>query len=682
MNFFGYISRSLGLMRATLLLISSIVIGLGLSAWEMRSALSEQRQAAAEQMTELLDLAGGSAARAAWALDPMLAQDIVSGIINQSGVRAIEIVSHLKGGSEESLVRIDNPVTESSEFVTWTAKVYFSDISIKKRLLTVKNQGKQEQVGTLLVELSPEYNAARFLSRAYLTLTVSLLEAFLVGFILLCVAHWLVTSPLRQAAARIAQIKPETLDDASYSLIIPDRHKNDELGQLLDHTNQLLDRLVDSRKELRRLATRDPLTDLPNRTLIKERLSTLMATADRSSSQVAVIFIDLDRFKVVNDSLGHDVGDRLLQLVAQTLVDQIREEDAIGRLGGDEFLVVLPINDLKHVITIVRRIIDSLASPYKIKGHNLRASASLGIAVYPDDGSSADMLMRRSDLAMYKAKANPRVRWHMFSEDMSHRLDAGMALESALSGAISRNEMQIFLQPQFHTESLKLSGCEALLRWNHKNEWIQPVEFIEIAEASGLIFDIGDWVITEACEILKRWSGREIPISVNVSGWQLADVDFVPRVLEIVNRYGIDPKYIVFEITETMLMQNLTESFERLSLLRNEGFKISIDDFGTGYSSLSYLTRLPIDELKIDRSFVSGSQHSSIVLGTIVAMGRALNIHVVAEGVETEAQRKELSDCGCDFLQGYLLGKPMPVSDFESQFDFSTKDNVYRIKTR
>jgi diguanylate cyclase (GGDEF)-like protein len=681
-NLLGQIRKSLGLMQATLLLVSSLVIGLGLSAWEMRSALSEQRQTAVEQATELLNLAGGSAARAAWALDPMLAQDIVSGIINQSGVRAIEIISNLKGGSEKSLVRLDNPVTESNGFVTWTAKVYFSDISIQSRRLIVENQGKQEQVGTLLVELSPEFNAARFLSRVYLTLTVSLLEAFLMGFVLLCVAHWLVTSPLRKAASRIAQIKPETLDDASYSLTIPDRHKNDELGQLLDHTNQLLDRLVDSRKELRRLATRDPLTDLPNRTLIKERLSTLLAAADRASRQVAVIFIDLDRFKVVNDSLGHDIGDRLLQLVALTLVEQVREEDAVGRLGGDEFLVVLPFNDLKHVIAVVRRIIDSLDSPYKIKGHNLRASASIGIAVYPDDGSSAEMLMRRSDLAMYKAKSDPRVRWHMFSEEMSHRLDVGMALESALSGAISRNEMQVFLQPQFYTEGLKLAGCEALLRWNYENQWIQPVEFIEIAEVSGLIFDIGDWVIAEACQILRRWSGREIPISINVSGWQLADVDFVPRVLDIVNRYGIDPKYLVFEITETILMQNLAESFERLNLLREEGFKISIDDFGTGYSSLSYLTRLPIDELKIDRSFVSGSQHSSIVLGTIVAMGRALNIHVVAEGVETEAQRKELADCGCDFLQGYLLGKPMPVSDFESQFDFSTKDNVYRIKTR
>ncbi len=518
MNFLGHIGKSLGLMQATLLLISSLVIGLGLSAWEMRSALSEQRQATVEQMTELLNLAGGSAARAAWALDPMLAHDIVSGIANRSGVRAIEIISSLKGGSEESLVRLDNPVTESNGFVTWTAKVYFSDISTQSRRLTVKNQGRQEQVGTLLIELSPEYSAARFLSRVYLTLTVSLLEAFLVGFILLCVAHWLVTSPLRQAASRIAQIEPETLDDTSYSLTIPDLHKNDEFGQLIEHTNQLLDRLVDSRKELRRLATRDPLTDLPNRALIKEHLSALLATADRASHQVAVIFIDLDRFKVVNDSLGHDIGDRLLQLVALTLAEQVREEDAVGRLGGDEFLVVLPISDLKHVIAVVRRIIDSLASPFQIKGHNLRASASLGIAVYPEDGGNADVLMRRADLAMYKAKSDPRVKWQLFSEEMSHRLDVGMALESALSGAISRNEMQVFLQPQFYTEDLKLAGCEALLRWNYKNQWIQPVEFIEIAEASGLIFDIGDWVIAEACQILKRWSGREIPVTSRMVG--------------------------------------------------------------------------------------------------------------------------------------------------------------------
>lgn len=666
-------------MQAALLLISSIVIGLGLSAWEMRVALSEQREAAIVHREELLNLAMGGAANAAWALDTRLAREVISGIIALSGVLAIEIRANLSGEAQEVLVRLENLPLEADALVAWTAEKYFSGISTRSNRLVVENQGKQEEVGTIIIEFAPQYAAAKFLSRVYSTLIVSLLQAFFFGCILLGVAQWLVTSPLRKAAASIAQIRPESLDESSYSLAIPDLHKNDELGQLLNHTNLLLDRLVDSRKELRRLATRDPLTDLPNRMLVKEHLSALLATAHRASRHVAIIFLDLDRFKMVNDSLGHDIGDKLLQRVALTLTDQIREEDSVGRLGGDEFLILLPVDDIRPVIAVVQRIIDALTEPYQIEGHGLKSSASLGIAIYPEDGDTADVLMRRADLAMYKAKSDPAVRWHFFSEDLSYALDVGMAYESALSGAISRDEIQIFLQPQFYSNGLKLASCEALLRWNYNGRWIKPVEFIEIAETSGLVLEIGDWVIAEACRILKRWSGQAIPISVNVSGRQLADANFVPRILKTVTHYGVDPQLLVFEITETMLMQNLEESHERLTLLRNEGFKISIDDFGTGYSSLSYLTRLPIDELKIDRSFVSGSQHSAVVLGTIIAMGRALNIHVVAEGVETEGQREELAECGCDLLQGYLLGKPISVFEFESQFELPKADNVFSI---
>jgi diguanylate cyclase (GGDEF)-like protein len=667
------------MMQAALLLICSIVIGLGLSAWEMRTALSEQRRATSTLSDELLDLAMGGAANAAWSIDHRLAREVVSGIIRQSGVLAIEIRANLRGEKQEVLARLENSQPESNALVAWTAKKYFSDISYRSHILEVVNQNKQEVVGTIILQLSPRYAADKFLSRVYSTLTISLLEAFLMGCVLLAVAQWLVTAPLRRAATRVAQIGPETLDDTDYEISIPDLHKSDELGQLLNHTNQLLNRLVDSRKELRRLATRDPLTDLPNRTLIMEQLSALLATAQRASRHVAVIFLDLDRFKTVNDSLGHDIGDRLLQRVALTLVDLIRDEDSVGRLGGDEFLIVLPINEVKDAIAVVRRIIGALNQQYRIEEHSLRTSASLGIALFPEDGGTANILMRRADLAMYKAKSDPVAKWHLFSEDMSHALDAGMALEAALVAAIARGEIEIYLQPQFYAGNLELSACEALLRWKYNDQWIEPTEFIEIAETSGLILEIGDWVIAEACQIIKRWSKKAVPISVNVSGRQLADPGFVPRVLEIVKQHDVAPQFLVFEITETLLMHNLDDSHHRLTMLRNEGFRISIDDFGTGYSSLSYLTRLPIDELKIDRSFVSGSQHSSIVLSTIIAMGRALNIHVVAEGVETEAQRIELVESGCDLLQGYLLGRPVSVFEFESQFALSKSDNVYPI---
>lgn len=682
MIFPDYFRRSISLMQAALLLISSLVIGSGLSAWEMRSALKNERQTMVELTESLLDLVDGSAANAVWALDPKLAHEVIEGIITtQPGMKSIEIRADIRNNAEETLARLENTSAPMNTLICWTAAKYFDDITMQSRRLSVINLGVEEAVGTITIELSSQFAAAKFLSRVYARLWARLLEAVLIGFVLLCLTQWFITAPLRKAAAKIAQMGPESLDEANYSLPIPRLHKSDEFGQLLEHTNKLFDRLVDSRKELRRLATRDPLTNLPNRTLIQEHLMASIATAERASSHVAVIFLDLDRFKKVNDSMGHEIGDRLLQRVAQTLVEQVREEDSVGRLGGDEFLIILPVDDVKTVIEVVRRITSSLTGTFRIEGHSLRASASLGISIYPEDGNCADVLIRRADLAMYEAKSDPSTKWHLFSEDLSKSIDTDMALESALTDAISQNEFEIYLQPQFYAKDNQLAACEALLRWTHNGRSIPPDVFIEIAETSGLIFEIGDWVTEQACKILQRWSDKAIPISVNVSGRQLADVNFVSRTLDIVRRYGVKPELIAFEITETILMHNLDESFTRLSRLRDEGFHVSIDDFGTGYSSLAYLTRLPIDEFKIDRSFVSGSQHSSVVLSTIVAMGRALNIHVVAEGVETDAQRKELADCGCDLLQGYLLGRPVSVAEFELHFKMPKTDNIYPISS-
>jgi diguanylate cyclase (GGDEF)-like protein len=667
-------------MQAALLLMSSLVIGAGLSAWEMRSALKNERQTMVALTESMLDLVDGSAANAVWALDPTLAHEVLEGIITtQPGMQSIEIRADIRNNAEETLARLENTSAPMNTLICWIAAKYFDDITMQSRRLSVINLGVEETVGTITIELSSQFAASKFLSQVYTKLWVGLLEVVLIGFALLILTQWFITAPLRKAAIQIAQMGPESLDEANYSLPIPRLHKSDELGQLLDHINKLFDRLVDSRKELRRLATRDPLTNLPNRTLIQEHLMASIAAAARGSSHVAVIFLDLDRFKKVNDSLGHKIGDRLLQRVAQTLIEQLREEDSVGRLGGDEFLIILPVDEVKTVIEVVRRITTSLTRSFQIEGHSLRASASLGISIYPEDGNSADVLIGRADLAMYKAKSDPSTKWHLFSKDLSKAVDTDLALETALSNAIAQDELAIHLQPQFYAKEKQLAACEALLRWTHNGRSIPPEKFIAIAETSGLILEIGDWVIEQTCKILHRWSDKAIPISVNVSGHQMSDANFVSRTLDIVRRYGVKPELITFEITETVLMHNLDESFNRLSRLRDEGFHVSIDDFGTGYSSLSYLTRLPIDEFKIDRSFVSGSQHSSVVLSTIVAMGRALNIHVVAEGVETDAQRKELADCGCDLLQGYLLGRPVPVAEFELHFKMPETENIYPI---
>ncbi len=672
---FSYLRKSIGLMQAALLLIAAIVIGLGLSAWQLRSALTEQRDALGEHAAELLKLSLSGATSAAWTLDARLAREVVSGIASQEGVRASEVRALLRGNAQERLARAENPPTVAGTISNWIAGNYFTVVARVRSPLYVSQQGVPLRVGEMLIAMDPVYAADRFVTQVYTTLAVTMLEAFLVGMVLLLLSQWLVTDPLRKAAARISLIRPEALDENERFIDVPPLHRSDELGLLLSHTNNLLDRLVESQRELRLLATRDALTGLPNRTLIQESLATMLASATRSHGKVAVIFVDLDRFKTVNDSLGHGIGDKLLQQVAATLIGQVRGEDSVGRLGGDEFLVVMPVASVNDVVIVVRRIIDALGHSFEIDGIDLRVGASLGISIYPDDGDSVDMLMRHADLAMYKAKADATTRWQLFSDDMSQAIDAGVWLENALAGAVLRNEMQIYLQPQFEAAHMRLSGAEALLRWQHEGEWIAPDRFIPVAENSGLIREIGDWVLAETCRTLSAWPGRKVPISINVSARQLADDGFVERVHRTVGRYEVAPELLRFEITESTLMQNLDQTRAQLTRLREQGFRISIDDFGTGYSSLAYLTRLPVDELKIDRSFVSGAQRSKIVLSTIIAMARALNYEVVAEGVETEAQRDELIGSGCDLLQGYLLGKPMPVDEFQSRFSLDQTDS-------
>lgn len=662
------INQSIGLMLASLLLASSLLIGLFLSMVTLKSELNEFRMDFIEQSNDIFNLSVGGATSAAWALDDRLAHQVTAGILSKSSVISVEILVELRSGDQQQLAYLEKPALTTDAFTSWVARKYFNDTRQMSRQLSVEDQDQAINVGVLSIEFDHRHLAKKYINSSYAIVTFGLVEPFLIGIVLLLVARWLITAPLKRAALTVARISPEALHKDHYSVPIPDIHWGNELGRLLHHTNQLIERLSTSQVELRRLATRDALTGMANRMLIKEQLVNMLALASRTSRFVGVIFLDLNRFKTINDSLGHEVGDKLLKAVAETLLQQVRKQDAVGRLGGDEFLFLVSANEVDDVIVLAERIIKALAKSYFIDGYEIRTSASLGIAMYPENGEDADTLMRSADLAMYRAKSDDVSHWHRYSEDMREVLDEALALESALTGAIDRKELNLNLQPQFRTSNGNLVGCEALLRWKYKGTWIAPYEFIKIAENTGMILEIGDWVIVETCRILQKWGDRGVPVSINVSGRQLGDVDFVSRIFTTVRKYNINPGLIQLEITETMLMENLDHCIERITELRNSGFKISIDDFGTGYSSLAYLTRLPIDELKIDRSFVSGSQRSTVVLNTIIAMGRALNLRVVAEGIETEEQRDNLIDSGCDLLQGYLLGMPMPVDEFENIF--------------
>lgn len=423
---------------------------------------------------------------------------------------------------------------------------------------------------------------------------------------------------------------------------------------------------------IQQLAHYDVLTGLPNRVLFSDRLEQAMIAAQRNQSQVSLLFLDLDRFKQINDTLGHGIGDQLLQRVAQRLLDCVREQDTVSRQGGDEFIAVLLDTDIAGAELVAEKVLKSVTKLYSIEGHDLRISASIGISVFPDHAQDADSLIKYADVAMYKAKEGGRNRYLRFEPSMNVSAYERLRLETALRVALERNEMRIFYQAQVDLTDGHIVGCEALVRWQPlEADLIFPEEFIPLAEETGLIVPISNWVLEEAIKQCSAWreAGFDaLTMSVNLSTLQFRQHNLLDQICGLLKKYGLPPKMLDLELTEGILMQGVERTLTTLHTLVAKGITLSIDDFGTGYSSLSYLKRFPIQQLKIDKSFVQDATTDSsdaTMVRTIILMAQSLNLHVIAEGVETEAQAVFLRQCGCECAQGYYYAKPMPAEEFE-----------------
>ncbi len=447
----------------------------------------------------------------------------------------------------------------------------------------------------------------------------------------------------------------------------------DELGDVVTAYNRLLTEIDQRQRDIHHIAYHDTLTGLPNRRLLEDRLNHAITVAERQGRGIAVLFTDVDNFKVINESLGHEVGDALLKVIADRMVRAVRTMDTVARWGGDEFVVVLEnVSGPGEASSVAEKLIDIIGQPITLGDNLLRVGGSIGISLYPQDGRDVTALMKNADLALFEAKGAGRNTLHFFNEAMNLRAYRRLEVEAALRNGITQNELELHYQPKVGIADGRLIGVEALVRWRRPGDGlVPPDQFIPVAEESDLIILIGEWVLKEACAQILRWRAAGLPdvhVAINLSPRHFRNASAVDDIIAVVEAAGVPPRLLEIELTEATVMQDPDRTIEYLCRLRDYGFSIAIDDFGTGYSNLNYLRQLPISTLKIDRSFVKdieSDKGDAEIIRTIIAMANVLGLGLVAEGVETEGQLGFLHSCACDAAQGYYFAKPLPPAQFD-----------------
>ncbi len=506
------------------------------------------------------------------------------------------------------------------------------------------------------------------------TTILSFFSAMLVLGILCALIVWYTVEKIVTRRLQLLRDKMDYIQHTKDLLARVPITGKDEISALENGFNEMIGELKSAQSMMRELALHDPLTTLPNRLMFREFLDEAIEQAGQRGEKVAVIFIDLDRFKYINDTLGHDCGDELLVQVSQRLQSLTAELPLfVSRLGGDEFTIIISqLYEEAEVLLFLSELRQKLGIPYLLDDHQITVTASIGVSFYPNDGNNAFELVKNADIAMYQAKEAGKNNVQLFKHSMKAHYERRMELEKELRRAIENEEFTLVYQPKIFVESGKIAGMEALVRWDHPEKGrINPAEFIPLAEETGLIVPLGRWVLLEACRQNKQWLKQGLPplvVSVNVSAVQFAQSMLVETVKEALQISGLDASLLELEITETVVMTDIEKIGRTMAELRGLGVKISVDDFGTGFSSLTYLKKLPLNTLKIAKEFIDDIQHEDdqrVIETAIVTLARGLNLEVLAEGVETETQLKALKRIGCHYIQGFLFSKPLPPDEFE-----------------
>ena len=562
-------------------------------------------------------------------------------LTSDRGIRELPIETHKhvknEGSPREAIL---NNTVHELEF-----EVYQQNKAIKLSILLFANQ---PEIKTYFADALNQYIIFFIIP----TLIISL---FL---------HWLLQLFLVKPLEKLKKF-------AYYHDRTPDPLKIRELESIRSSMLQTFQLLAEETRALYRSARTDSLSELPNRYQLNERLDWLIKESERSQTPFAYLFLDVDNFKKINDTLGHDAGDEIVINISNIMQAELRSYDIIARVGGDEFVIIVSKYhnhiELNHII---ERILSQISQDQIVRNQVINVSASIGVAFYPKDGTDGQALMKSADIAMYEAKKQGKNQHHYFTEELNHKIQTEVQLETELRQAIQNNEFELYYQPKVSTETKSIIGLECLIRWNHPTKGVvSPFEFIPIAEQSGLIILIGDWVLKQALQKQLLWNKRyniDLPVSVNVSAMQFSHKEFFTKLQTLIHTIGFEPNRLDIEITESVLMENTEKHLTTLKKLRGLGATVSLDDFGTGYSSLAYLKTFPINILKIDKSFLGDydTMSGAIFIETIVIMAHNLKIDVIAEGVETEDQLDYLKSIKCEAYQGYLCSKPLPENEF------------------
>jgi diguanylate cyclase (GGDEF)-like protein len=676
------LKNSLSVKLLRVVLLSALVVGVVLSCAQIVYDAYKTRQAVASDAERILDMFRDPSTQAVYSLDREMGMQVIEGLFQDNAVRLASI-----GHPNETLL------AEKERPLKSTSTRWLTDLILgKERSFTTQLVGRSpysEYYGDLRITMDTATYGEGFIINAVIIFISGVLRALAMGLVLYLVYHWLLTKPLSRIIEHLTNINPDR--PSEHQLPLLKGHEKNELGIWVNTANQLLasiERNTHLRHEaeisLLRMAQYDFLTGLPNRQQLQQQLDKILVDAGRLQRRVAVLCVGLDDFKSINEQFSYQTGDQLLLALADRLRGHSGRLGALARLGGDQFAMVqADIEQPYEAAELAQNILDDLEAPFALGDQEIRLRATIGITLFPEDGDSTEKLLQKAEQTMTLAKSRSRNRYQFYIASVDCEMRRRRELEKDLREALPRNQLFLVYQPQISYRENRVVGVEALIRWQHpEHGLVPPDQFIPLAEQNGSIITIGEWVLDQACRQLREWHDQgftDLRMAVNLSTVQLHHTE-LPRVVNnLMQIYRLPPRSLELEVTETGLMEDITTAAQHLLSLRRSGALIAIDDFGTGYSSLSYLKSLPLDKIKIDKSFVQDlidDDDDATIVRAIIQLGKSLGMQVIAEGVETTEQEAYIISEGCHEGQGYLYSKPLPARELLAYLRQAQRSNA------